>query len=392
LLKVKGFLRKTRKTYVFSGWVPSGRKQDVEREIFRAAHGRAIVEVIPPEKITGVKGGRVKVPVMLKNPRFFRPFEMLVSSYGLPDYAFVDPTLFVAISFLIMFGAMFGDVGHGAILALVGWLLGFRGSGRSEGTMLVGRLAFYCGCSSIVFGLLYGSIFGVETLIPHLWMSPMGDVMRFFKFAIFFGVVMISIGIVLNVINALRAGNLRAVFFDHAGVVSAVLYWSGIGAASIFLANRSIPVRLLVFGIGLPILLLFLREPLSAVFGRRRMRFEMGVAAYVMESLVEVIEIVTGYLGNTVSFIRVAAFALAHAGLFIAVFSLEGLVHYKSGGLFYSALILVLGNVIIILLEGLVVTIQAVRLEYYEFFGKFFMGGGTAYKPIGLGGSPGRNR
>jgi V/A-type H+-transporting ATPase subunit I len=391
LLKVKGFLRKTRKTYIFSGWVPSDRKHDVEREIFRAARGRAIVEIIPPEKITGVKGGRIKVPVMLKNPGFFRPFELLVSSYGLPDYAFVDPTFFVAISFLIMFGAMFGDVGHGAILAVIGWLLGFRRTKLSEGTVLVGRLAFYCGCSSVVFGFLYGSIFGVETLIPHLWMSPMGNVMRFFKFAVFFGVTMISIGIVLNIINAFRARNFRAIFFDHAGVVSAVLYWSGVGAAAIFLANRSIPVQLIVFGIAVPIVLLFLREPLSAVFGRRRMRFEMGVAAYVMESVVEVLEIVSGYLGNTVSFIRVGAFALAHAGLFIAVFSLESLVHYKSGGLVYSALILVLGNVIIIGLEGLVVTIQAVRLEYYEFFGKFFMGGGTAYKPIGLGGSPGRN-
>ena len=120
------------------------------------------------------------------------------------------------------------------------------------------------------------------------------------------------------------------------------------------------------------------------------MRFESGLGMYIMESLIEVMEMITGYLGNTVSFIRVAAFALAHAGLFIAVFSLVDMVKDKSGGVVWASLIFLVGNVVIIALEGMVVTIQAVRLEYYEFFGKFFMGGGTAYKPIGLGTEPGR--
>jgi len=154
--------------------------------------------------------------------------------------------------------------------------------------------------------------------------------------------------------------------------------------------NKPVPIQLVAFGIVLPVLLFFLREPLSAIFGRRKMRFETGVGTYIMESVIEVIEIITGYLGNTVSFIRVAAFALAHAGLFIAVFNMVDLVKNKSGGVIWAALIFIIGNAVIIALEGMVVTIQAIRLEYYEFFGKFFMGGGTAYKPIGLGGKPGR--
>jgi V/A-type H+-transporting ATPase subunit I len=389
LLKVKSYLKKTRKTYIFSGWVPSDRKSQIETDILRAARGRAIIEIIPPEKITG-KRHEPDVPVMLKNPGFFRPFEMLVSSYGLPEYKFIDPTVFVAISFLIMFGMMFGDVGHGIVLCLLGWLIGFRKGNRSEGVMLVGKLFFYCGLASIVFGVLYGSIFGVETWIPHIWLSPMHEIGRFFKFAIFFGVGMISVGILLNVVNAVRARDFKGTFFDHAGLISAILYWCGIGAAAIFMRNRPVPIQLVAFGIILPVLLFFLREPLAAMFGRRKMRFETGVGTYIMESVIEVIEIVTGYLGNTVSFIRVAAFALAHAGLFIAVFSLVDLVKNKSGGVFWAALIFIIGNAVIIALEGMVVTIQAIRLEYYEFFGKFFMGGGTAYKPIGLGGRPGR--
>ncbi len=390
LLKVKSYLKKTRKTFIFSGWVPSDRKREVEGEIFRAARGRAIVEIIPPERITGVKNGDVKVPVMLKNPGFFRPFEMLVSSYGLPEYKFIDPTIFVAISFLIMFGMMFGDVGHGAVLCVIGWLLGFRKGNRSDGVTLVGKLGFYCGLASIVFGFLYGSIFGVETWISHIWLSPMHEIGRFFKFAIFFGVGMISVGILLNIVNAVRARNFRGTFFDHAGLISAILYWCGIGAVAIFMRNKPVPIQLVAFGILLPVLLFFLREPLSAIFGRRKMRFETGIGTYIMESVIEVIEIITGYLGNTVSFIRVAAFALAHAGLFIAVFNMVDLVKNKSGGVIWAALIFIIGNAVIIGLEGMVVTIQAIRLEYYEFFGKFFMGGGTAYKPIGLGGKPGR--
>ncbi|MBN1884169.1 MAG: hypothetical protein JW876_01435 [Candidatus Krumholzibacteriota bacterium] len=391
LLKVKTYLKRTAKTYIFSGWIPSDKRQTVEREIYRAARGRAIIEIIPPEEIAGVREGTRHVPVLLRHPGFFRPFEMLVSSYGLPEYSFLDPTFFVAISFLAMFGMMFGDVGHGFILAAIGWMLGFRGGAeRADATRLIGKLAFYCGLSSIVFGFLFGSIFGLEELLPSLWMKPMHDVLYFFRVAVYFGIAMISIGILLNVINAIRTRNYKATFFDHAGIVSAVIYWGGIGVVSIFLANRPIPVRLLLLAVGLPILVLFLREPLAAVFSRRRPRFEKGLMTYLMETVIEVMEIVTGYLGNTVSFIRVAAFSLAHVGLFIAVFSLVDMVKGKSGGWAYSAIILVIGNAVVIALEGLVVTIQAIRLEYYEFFGKFFLGGGTAYKPIGLG--PARRR
>jgi V/A-type H+-transporting ATPase subunit I len=385
LLKVKYYLKKTRKTYIFSGWVPSDKKRDVEGEIMRAARGRAIIEVVSPEEIAGVKTGKVKVPVLLKHPGFFRPFEMLVSSYGLPEYTFIDPTIFVALSFLVMFGMMFGDIGHGSVLMVLGWFLGFRKGGGQGAVIQIGRLAFYCGISSIVFGFLFGSIFGLEELIPHLWIKPMHDVLYFFKVAVYFGIVMISLGIVFNIINAVRAKNIKAGLFDQAGLVSAVLYWGGVGAVSIFLSNKPIPLKLIIYGIGIPVLLLFLKEPIAALIYRRRVVFEKGLMSYLMETVIEVIEIITGYLANTVSFIRVAAFSLAHVGLFIAVFSLVDMVKDKSAGVIYSALILILGNAVIIALEGLVVTIQAIRLEYYEFFGKFFVGGGTAYKPIGIG-------
>ena len=385
LLKVKNYLKKTRKTYIFSGWVPSDEKRRVESEILRVARGRAIIEIVPPEEIAGVRTGKVKVPVMLKHPGFFRPFEMLVSSYGLPEYTFIDPTIFVAISFLIMFGMMFGDIGHGTILMGLGWLLGWRNGGIKGAGKQIGRLAFYCGISSVIFGFLFGSIFGLEELIPHIWMKPMHNVLYFFKVAVYFGIVMISVGIIFNIINAVRVKNIKSGLFDQAGLISAIIYWGGIGTVSIFLSNKPVPMQLVIYAVGIPILLLFLKEPIMALIQHRRIAFEKGLFTYLMETVIEVIEIITGYLANTVSFIRVAAFSLAHVGLFIAVFSLVDTVKDKSAGVVYSALILIVGNAVIIALEGLVVTIQAIRLEYYEFFGKFFLGGGQAYKPIGIG-------
>jgi V/A-type H+-transporting ATPase subunit I len=390
LVKFKNFLKRTKKTYIFSGWIPAKERKRVEREIMSAAKGRAIIEVLTPEEISSVQSGRTKVPVLLKHPSFFRPFEMLLSSYGLPDYKVIDPTLFMAVTFLFMFGIMFGDVGHGAVLVGIGILLYRRAENKMSAMALFGRLAVYCGGSSILFGFLFGSIFGLEDVLPHIWMKPMSHVMYFFKVAIYYGIGVIMLGIVFNVINSIRTRNFKGLVFDHAGLLVAIMYWAGIVAVSVFLANEPVPVKLLLLAVGIPILIIFLKEPIMAVVGHRRAHFEGGVGMYVFESIIEVVEIFTGYLANTVSFIRVAAFSLAHVGLFIAVFSLADMVKGASGGMFYAGLIHVLGNVGIIALEGLIVSIQAIRLEYYEFFGKFFVSGGVPYQPLGLGVQPGR--
>jgi V/A-type H+/Na+-transporting ATPase subunit I len=385
LLKFKNFLKRTKKTFIFSGWIPVSERKAVEREIMAAAKGRAIIEVHAPEEIAGVRAGRIKVPVLLKHPAFFKPFEMLISSYGLPDYKVIDPTLFMAITFLFMFGIMFGDVGHGSVLVAIGWLLYGKARNKGSTMALFGRLGMYCGVSSIVFGFLFGSVFGLEKAIPHIWMKPMNNVMYFFKVAIYYGIGVIMLGIAFNLINSIRTRNFQALVFEHAGLLVTIMYWAGIVSVSMFLSNKPIPMKLLLFAVGGPILVIFLREPIVAIASHRKTRFESGLGMYLFESLIEVVEIFTGYLANTVSFIRVAAFSLAHVGLFIAVFSLAGMVRDASGGVVYAGIIHVLGNVGIIALEGLIVSIQAIRLEYYEFFGKFFVSGGVAYKPLGLG-------
>ena len=276
LLKFKNYLKRTKKTFIFSGWIPVDKRKVVEREIMTAAKGRAIIEVHAPEEIAGVQTGRLKVPVLLKHPAFFKPFEMLMSSYGLPDYKVIDPTLFMAITFLFMFGIMFGDVGHGAVLVAIGWLLRGRARDKGSSMALFGTLGMYCGVSSIVFGFLFGSIFGLEEAIPHIWLKPINNVMYFFKVAIYYGIGVIMLGIAFNIINSIRTRNFKALVFDHAGLLVAIMYWAGIVAVSTFLSNEPIPMKLLILAVGIPILAIFFKEPIMAVATRRKPHFEGG--------------------------------------------------------------------------------------------------------------------
>ena len=383
LTKIKYYCKLTEKTCVFSGWVPADKVSSLADRIRARTDGRAVVEVVDADSIRKVREGRVEVPVLLKNPSLLKPFQMLVSGYGMPSYNTIDPTLFVAATFLIMFGMMFGDVGHGLVLLASGILLSVKSLRYKD----VGKLVAACGAASAAFGLLYGSFFGLESLIPTLWVKPLEGITDLFKVAIGFGVAVVSLGIILNIANSVRSGSFVENFFDKSGPLVGIIYWSGIGIAVTFMMSSGrLPNPLIFFGLFIvPLVLFFLKGPILRMTGRRSRTFPEGPGTYIMEGLVGILEILMGYLANTVSFIRVAAFGLAHAGLFVAVFSLAELVAAKPGGLVASWVILILGNVLIILLEGLVVTIQALRLEYYEFFSKFFKPATSEYKPAFMG-------
>jgi V/A-type H+-transporting ATPase subunit I len=390
LLHIKEHCKLTESTCLFSGWVPKDETEQLVSTLNQRTGGRAIIEVTEAEKLATEREGKVDIPVLFKQPPFLRPFEMLVSGYGTPSYRTLDPTLFVGITFLAMFGMMFGDVGHGLVLLVAGIFL----TATSLRFREPGKLGIYCGAASMAFGFLYGSFFGIEDLIPALWVKPLENITDLFKVAIGFGIVVVSLGIVLNVINSVRTHSFWENFFGRSGPLVGVVYWAGIGIVIKFLmTGGGLPHPAVFYGLFVaPLAVFAARGPLLKIMRKRRRAFSEGVGTYIMESVVEIMEILMGYLANTVSFIRVAAFGLAHAGLFIAVFSLADVVSKKPGGAVLSGVVLVLGNLLIIALEGLVVTIQALRLEYYEFFGKFFKGLGSKYEPAGLMGAYPRPR
>jgi V/A-type H+-transporting ATPase subunit I len=307
----------------------------------------------------------------------------------------------MAISFLAMFGVMFGDVGQGAVLLATGLLI------RSRMTKPVYKdfamLITLCGLSAMIFGFVYGSFFGKLGLIPALWGEPMDKVFELLQVSLVVGVAVISVGVVLNILNKLRAGEWAAAIFDRFGIVGIAFYWGALGLwVRYMFSGRVDPTLAAVLILG-PLVLLLLKEPVQFVLTRGRLKEgertsdmeHAGVAAEhtggvggflvaVVEGLVEVLEALLMYTANTASFMRVGAYAVSHAGLCLVIFALMDAVSKSTGGILWSALLLVIGNGIVIVLEGLVVGVQTLRLEYYEFFGKFFVGEGQAYKPFDL--------
>jgi V/A-type H+-transporting ATPase subunit I len=326
---------------------------------------------------------------------------LLVNTYARPRYEEIDPTALIAITFPLLYGAMFGDVGHGLVLAAVGWFLSRRST--------LGKLLIWCGVSGTIFGFLYGSIFGFEEILPHhpffgqfFWLSPIHDVLATLQLAIGAGIVLLILAHLVNLYNAARAGDWGRFFFDSNGLAGLILYLSflvilGSVAAGIFTGDTFLPGILLTVGrMGavvtiaqiLFLVCLFLAvifsHPLQHWMETGHFEVEGGWGMFAVQSAAEVLEKFISMLSNTLSYVRVGAFAIVHAGFTGAVFVIARLLSGGEDGGFAYWTTVVLGNLFVIVLEGFIVTIQTMRLHYYEFFSKFFKGGGSPYEPLAL--------
>jgi V/A-type H+-transporting ATPase subunit I len=368
------------RVYLIAGWVPKDRVQELRTAVEQVAGGRVTFEENSPY----VPGGRLhKVPTLLRNAGIFRPFESLVRTYGTPGYREIDPTPLVAITFVMMFGFMFGDLGHGLILFLVGLLMASRVIPKLAGLASLGWILVACGLSSSVFGILYGSIFGMEDMIPSLWLKPMKDIWTLLGASVVFGVLVLNIGFVCRVITAVREGRFVDAIFDKNGIAGMGLYWS-LGAMVLFVAlGRPLPfwlegiVVILVFA-------LFMAEPLGNLLKGVRPLVHGSVGELAVQAFFEVFEALISYVSNTLSYVRLGAFAVAHVGLTMVVSLLAGMLSSGPEGGILRTLVILMGNLFVIGFEGLIVSIQTLRLEYYELFGKFFQGEGLPFKPLTL--------
>jgi V/A-type H+-transporting ATPase subunit I len=276
-----------------------------------------------------------------------------------------------------MFGLMFGDVGQGAAVAAAGWWIWRRMARHRDYAVIL----MECGLSSIVFGFAFGSFFGREDLIPALWFRPMEDVPRLLRFGAGFGLSFLSLAFALGVVNAvLRREWLRGVFSPQ-GLFAAATYWIAAALGLRWLATGE-------WGLGTGRVALLCGAPL-ALFWARVLWAELHehgspLLDAVLRSAVEVVDFVVRSIANTVSFVRLAAFAVSHAGLLVAVFALADAVGSSPAGNVLGVVVIVVGNLAIVALEGLIVSIQAVRLVYYEFFSKFYEGMGLEFRPLRL--------
>ena len=365
----------TKEFFYLSGWVPEGELSDIEaalspyevRLIFMVKDSSAVEDETPPTK--------------LKNNKFVRPFEAMVGMYGTPSYNELDPTTFLGITYMILFGMMFGDLGQGLVFVFVGLFLTYKKHRPNFGGVLT-RLGV---CSSI-FGVVYGSFFGFEEVLPDLGIKPlirpMENINQMLVYAIIFGVALLFIGYIFGFINAYRRKDIENGLLGKDGVVGFVFYILILTFLILKLTGKSTGMPDSIWYVIFIILLgiTVVKQPLANKIKGKKKLYEDSVGDYYVEAGFGVFETLLSMFSNTVSFVRVGAFALNHVGLFMAFSALAKMMNGGVGGVFMY----ILGNVLIIGLEGLIVFIQGLRLEYYELFSKYYEGAGSEFTPVKL--------
>lgn len=308
-------------------------------------------------------------PTKLKNNPIFRPFEFFVKMYGMPGYTEFDPTPLLAITYILFFGMMFGDVGQSAVLAILGFLVyKFK---KIDLANIIG----VCGLSGIVFGFLYGSIFGREDIIKGV-LTPMDNIQTMLIGTIAMGIVIIVIGMCLNVRNCFDKKDYGEMIFGHNGIAGIIFYVSVILFALSKLTDFvKLPAAPMIVLMVLSLLMIFMSEPLSNLVNGKKDWMPKGGMFYV-QSFFELFEVLLSYFSNTISFLRIGAFAIVHVGMMMAVELLA------QGGPAKVIIVSIIGNILVMVMEGLVVGIQVLRLEYYEMFSRYFTGNGKPFRSL----------
>jgi V/A-type H+-transporting ATPase subunit I len=294
--------------------------------------------------------GGVDTPMVMQNPWWAQPFELFARMLGTPSRDEADPSRLLAVLAPLLFGYMFGDVGQGLILLLAGLLLQRRWP--------VVRILIANGLSAMFFGLVFGSVFGREDILPALWLHPIEDPLPVLLVPLAGGVLILLLGLLLNAVESYWRGEMRQWLQVEAAVL--VLYLSLIAG---FFLPGAVPVA------GFALIWYFCGNLLQA-----RARFGptlLAAAGTLLENILQL-------LINTVSFVRVGAFALAHGGLSLAFIIMAD----ATASPVVAFLVLLLGNLVVIMLEGLVVTIQTTRLILFEFFIRFLRGSGRMFRPL----------
>ena len=362
-----------RETFYMCGWMPQSGEAD-----FRAA-ADALGCACRFEKPGPHDSGRV--PVKFKKGKLAKVFSPFVDMYGVPAYGEADPRLFLALTYCLFFGMMFGDIGQGAVLILVGLYMY-----KKRGMWLGGILAAV-GVPAILFGFIYGSVFGNEHLLPGFKVLEGDGVVTILLVSAVLGIILILVTGVLNILTCFRQRDYRRALFSANGVTG-VLFLTLLVAGVALTMLLEIPVlSSAVYWIVLAVLLLtiWLSEPLGIWLRLTHREEGQSMGMMIGVGFFELFEAVLGWLSNCLSFLRVGAYAIIHAIMMMIVYQLSA----KSGG-GYSIFGLVIGNVIVMVIEAALVCIQALRLEFYELFSRFYTGRGHSFEPAAVDYSSGR--
>lgn len=368
------YIAEINEKYLLSGFVKAD-EVDHYKAIFKDLP--STIEVKDPSEVPDLE-----CPTLLKNNWFAKPFEMFLGMYGVPKYTDFDPTGFMAFTYCLLFGIMFGDLGQGLVLFILG--LVFEKKGQIFG--IINR----CGITSMIFGFLFGSVFGYEELLNPVHQSLFGVREKLFDVmaqsstmvlligAVAIGAVLILTTQCMNIVNRFKHHQLGDAIFSQNGIAGLVFYGGIVFAivATMLLGwNVLNPVYLGIF-IVLPVISFVMKEPLSNAVEHKTVKPEEGWGGYIAQSIFELIDVLLTFVTNSMSYLRVGGFVLSHAGMMLVVMTLVEMTG-KAG-----VAVLFFGNIFVMVLEGLIVGIQTLRLEYYEMFSRYYDAGGVQFNAL----------
>ena len=368
------YIAEINEKYLLSGFVKED-EVDHYKAIFKDLP--STIEVKDPSEVP-----ELECPTLLKNNWFAKPFEMFLGMYGVPKYTDFDPTGFMAFTYCLLFGIMFGDLGQGFVLFILG--LVFEKKGQIFG--IINR----CGITSMIFGFLFGSVFGYEELLNPIHQSLFGVREKLFDVmaqsstmllligAVAIGAVLILTTQCMNIVNRFKHHQLGDAIFSQNGIAGLVFYGGIVFAivATMLLGwNVLNPVYLGIF-IVLPVISFVMKEPLSNAVEHKTVKPEEGWGGYIAQSIFELIDVLLTFVTNSMSYLRVGGFVLSHAGMMLVVMTLVEMTG-KAG-----VAVLIFGNIFVMVLEGLIVGIQTLRLEYYEMFSRYYDAGGVQFNAL----------
>ena len=368
------YIAEINEKYLLSGFVKAD-EVDHYKAIFKDLP--STIEVKDPSEVPDLE-----CPTLLKNNWFAKPFEMFLGMYGVPKYTDFDPTGFMAFTYCLLFGIMFGDLGQGLVLFILG--LVFEKKGQIFG--IINR----CGITSMIFGFLFGSVFGYEELLNPIHQSLFGVREKLFDVmaqsstmllligAVAIGAVLILTTQCMNIVNRFKHHQLGDAIFSQNGIAGLVFYGGIVFAivATMLLGwNVLNPVYLGIF-IVLPVISFVMKEPLSNAVEHKTVKPEEGWGGYIAQSIFELIDVLLTFVTNSMSYLRVGGFVLSHAGMMLVVMTLVEMTG-KAG-----VAVLIFGNIFVMVLEGLIVGIQTLRLEYYEMFSRYYDAGGVQFNAL----------
>ena len=379
-LKLNAAIRSEDNYFIFAGWICS----DYEKEFNKKAQKYSELNVEFDEPKQSIIE---KVPIKLRNIRLFSPFSYFVEMFGLPSYNEIDPTPLFAITYSLMFGLMFADLGQGLVIIIVGYLM------HKFKKMPLGQILMRCGFFSCIFGAIFGSVFGIETLLDGVYeklnigflpIKVFENTTQILILAISTGIFLMLLVMIINTICSLRLKNFADAIFSPNGVGGILTYISMVFLATKFMANDELKEMLSVVPSKLPLLLLllgiilmFMHEFVEEKSADKEYKLQIG--NYILSNFIELFESILSFFSNTVSYLRLGAFVLVHAGMMMVVTTLAG----DKVNVTYI-IVMILGNALVIALEALLTGIQSLRLEFYEMFSRYYSGQGKAFEPVNI--------